>query len=185
MGQNASIIAVDAARADDLLGALHLTQSDRPDRDNRHMHSGGVLGDRFIVWRNWRTASPRGPFDEADLARASVGLGLLVLDVSESTSFAAVREYRDGRLVWSAEAADGDEKPLALCGPVPPAVSEAAAEVRAALAAEGDPDGGDFDVPVRAFQMLTGHRYDEVDDVPYVALDGNGPPRRPFWKLWG
>lgn len=183
MGQRASIIATPAAQADALLAALHLARSDEPDPDNHQPFSCGILGDHFILWRNWRKARPHGPFPHADLTRASGQVPLLVLDVCETTMSSCLRRFVGGRLCWGAEANDGDEKPQSVTGPVPEQIAQAAAENRAAQAA--DPDVSDFEVPVRAFELLTGHRYDAVDDVAYVTVRSTLPPRRPFWKLWG
>lgn len=185
MGHRVSILAAPLSAADGVLAALHLVRTDRPDPENRQAHSCGVLGDHVLVWRNWRAARPSGPFAEGDLARASAGGALLVLDACETTMSAVLRQFSDGRQEWSAEASDGDGKPLSTKGLVPRQIAEAAMDIRAALSAEGDPDGGDFEVPVRAFQVLTGHRYDEVNAAAFVALDSTRPAARPFWKFWG
>jgi hypothetical protein len=128
-------------------------------------------------WRDWLFVADAHwqLVGETELSRLSAGTRLLRLAVEEHVMFAEAASWSDGREEWAITGDCDSEDPVVVTrGTVPGELLEPAGS---------DPESEVFDVPVRALELLTGWRYDSINDelgtAVYVPIVGLQPAPAP------
>ena len=163
MGFNISWLGFSGKSRDEVLAALHLTDTGIWDEACESPISvASVPNGWTIVWFN-RFDHPFA--EDASLRLFSQGCVVVAVHVHEGIMFSGLEVYRDGAPVWSVthNAQEGMYN-LTTDGVLP----EPFTEIRARLTAEQNREGGEkakvdcmFDIPVEAANALAGFRHDQ------------------------
>jgi len=184
MGFRVTLLSVPLQFSEAILQSLGLMPGDEADAMNESPFSGAKNGDCYLIWVNddWYMMT-----DEELLAASRYG-DVLMLRANETVMISEAAEFRNGEKLWSI-VHDCNEGPdhLAPTGNPPATWEKIREDLLAEAAAAGD-DEVDFayDAPVVLFKNLTGFRYDEVHELPFVTLQGEhaAKAKKPFWKFW-
>jgi hypothetical protein len=162
MGYSVSWIATKGRRKDDVLAALDVIETGRPDPEARGRLSYASLPNGWLVIysNRFNYASPQV------ISKLSEGAIAIGCSVEEHVMFSGIRAFRDGREAWSVvhDAQDGIYH-LSTSGELP----EAFGPIRTRLFREQDDAGGAdavvdfiFEIPIELAAALTGFRHDEA-----------------------
>ncbi|MDX8347617.1 hypothetical protein SLH49_06425 [Cognatiyoonia sp. IB215446] len=175
MGFNISLFA--AARSDlvAFLLLMGLSIKDVEDDANEMPLSGGIAGDRFILWQNMSQATD---FARKKLIDVSLVVPFLKLDVSETAMVCGLSEYRDGAEQWSAHYIADKDKPIHVDDEMPDTLKSFV------KAHPKHGSGNEFDILPDAFGDLTGFRYDVWEDDRAFRQVVEKAKRKRWWQLW-
>ena len=190
MGFAVAITSVPAADRAAFLAQVGLHDTGQPDEVNETLLSGVAWNDQYLTWRNLRlTKRLASPCYD----KISKGLRLLTLELHETSMGAQACLFEDGRQIWSAV---GDDRGYVEEGEVPHGEAALKALCRARnvevfgaeKAAEYAAADNDFTDPfamvIELFDAETGFRYDGHDVAGFMALAGEMPFPKPWWKIW-